>query len=470
MTNREKSQAINVKVDTTITELYEKAPAIYSRKIKGTFNTLRRYSVWALLGLYYALPWFNYDGHQAFLFDLPARKFYLLGITIWPQDFILLSWLLIIAALLLFFVTSIAGRLWCGYACPQTVWTETFIWIERIFEGDRNKQMKLAKSPWNRNKILRKSGKHFFWIIFALLTGYTFVGYFTPIRTLTPTILEWSLGPWETFWILFYSFATWGNAGFLREQVCKYMCPYARFQGAMFDKDTLIISYDKERGEKRGSRKKGVDYKAEGLGDCIDCELCVQVCPTGIDIRDGLQYECIACALCVDACDSIMDKMEYPRGLVGYTTEHREQGNETHVVRPRTIMYLVVLVLMVSAFAYTVFSRVPLEIDVIRDRNSLYQENMMGMIENIYTLKILNMDTKDHQYQISVSGLEKINLIGKTLIKVKSGVVESVPIRLEVDPVFLKKASSDVHFEIHAVDDETLKASSESRFIGPRGR
>jgi cytochrome c oxidase accessory protein FixG len=464
------SQPIKVNVDTSFTDLYEKAPDIFPRKIKGVFNTLRGLSAWALLGLYYAVPWFNYDGHQAILFDLPARKFYLLGLTIWPQDFILLSWLLIIAAMVLFFATSLAGRLWCGYACPQTVWTESFIWVERFFEGDRNKQMKLAKSPWNRNKIIRKTGKHFFWIILALLTGYTFVGYFTPIRELTPAIMAWSLGPWETFWILFYSFATWGNAGFLREQVCLYMCPYARFQGAMFDKDTLIVSYDKERGETRGSRKKGADYKAAGLGDCIDCELCVQVCPTGIDIRDGLQYECIACALCIDACDSIMDKMDYPRGLVGYTTEHREQGKETHIIRPRTIMYSIVLTIMISAFSYTVFNRVPLEIDVIRDRNSLYQENMMGMIENIYTLKILNMDNYPHQYQISASGIEGIKLIGKTLINVESGIVESVPIRLEIDPVFLKKVSSNVHFEIIAVDDDTLKASSESRFIGPRTR
>ncbi len=467
MNDSQKSKAIKIKVETEFTELYEKAPAIYSRKIKGTFNSLRAYSVWALLGLYYFIPWLNYDGHQAILFDLPARKFYLLGITIWPQDFILLSWLLIIAAMMLFFATSLAGRLWCGYACPQTVWTETFIWIERWFEGDRNKQMKLAKSPWNKNKIARKTGKHFFWMIFALLTGYTFVGYFTPIRELTPAILSWSLGPWETFWVLFYSFATWGNAGFLREQVCKYMCPYARFQGAMFDKDTLIISYNEKRGEGRGSRKKGVDYKAQGLGDCIDCELCVQVCPTGIDIRDGLQYECIACALCVDACDSIMDKMDYPRGLVGYTTEHRESGHETHIIRPRTIMYFSVLMLMIAAFAYTIFSRVPLEIDVIRDRNSLYQENMMGMIENIYTIKVLNMDTRDHEYKISISGIPDISMKGETIVHVKSGIVESVPIRLEVDPVHLKKASSKVSFEIIAIDDESLKAHSESRFIGP---
>ncbi len=467
MSKKIPQNAIKVNVDTSVQQLYEKPPAIYSRKIKGTFNSLRRYAVWMLLGLYYSIPWFNYDGHQAILFDLPARKFYLLGLTIWPQDFILLSWLLIIAALLLFFVTSMAGRLWCGYACPQTVWTETFIWIERIFEGDRNKQMKLAKMPWNKEKITRKAGKHFFWLIFAFFTGYTFVGYFTPIRELTPAILNWSLGPWETFWIIFYSFATWGNAGLLREQVCKYMCPYARFQGAMFDKDTLIISYDAERGEKRGPRKKGSDYKAKGLGDCVDCELCVQVCPTGIDIRNGLQYECIACALCIDACDSIMDKMGYPRGLVRYTTEHQEQGKKTHIIRPRTIMYILVLLAVTSAFVFNVATRVPLKVDVIRDRNRLYQENIMGMIENIYTVKVLNMDTKAHDYHISVHGLKDMKLVGPTKVHVKSGGVKAVPVRLVVDPGYLKTATSHVEFVIKAVDDDSLKAESESRFIGP---
>ncbi len=457
---------IKIKVDTS-QELYEKAPKVYSRKIKGTFNRLRNLSVWMLLGLYYGLPWVNWDSHQAILFDLPARKFYLLGITIWPQDFILLSWLLIIAALTLFFATALAGRLWCGYACPQTVWTETFIWIERFFEGDRNQQIKLNKQPWNRNKLFKKFGKHSCYIIFALFTGYTFVGYFSPIRSLTPTIMSFSLGPWETFWILFYSFATWGNAGFLREQVCKYMCPYARFQSSMFDKDTLIISYDATRGENRGSRKKTQNYKKSGLGDCIDCELCVQVCPTGIDIRDGLQADCIACALCIDACDSIMDKMSYPKGLVKYTTEHREKGNETSLIRTRTILYFVLWAALISAFSWKIITRIPLKIDVIRDRGALYQENMMGLIENIYTVKILNMDNSNHQYRIIVTGVEDINILGPKLIDVKSGEIKSVPLRLEIDPGYLKKTTSTVEFKIQAVDNEKLISTSESRFIGP---
>ena len=302
--------------------LYRKEPKIYPRQVKGRFARLRVIAVWVLLGLYYLLPWINVAGKHSVLFDLPARKFYILGFTFWPQDFVFLALLLIAAGLTLFFVTALAGRLWCGYACPQTVWTETFIWIERLVEGDRAKRMKLDKAGWTAEKISRKSLKHFLWVAFAAWTGFTFVGFFSPIRELGQSVVTFSLGPWETFWIIFYSVATYGNAGFLREQVCKYMCPYARFQSAMFDKDTLIISYDEGRGEPRGGRKRSDDPKEKGLGDCIDCTLCVQVCPTGIDIRDGLQYECIACAACIDACDSIMDRMNYPRGLVRYTTEN----------------------------------------------------------------------------------------------------------------------------------------------------
>ena len=294
--------------------LYRKEPKIYARQVKGRFARLRVIAVWVLLGLYYLLPWLTINGRQAVLFDLPARKFYIFGLTFWPQDFVYLALLMITAGLSLFFFTALAGRLWCGFACPQTVWTETFMWIENWVEGDRAKRMKLDKAPWSAGKIIRKSLKQALWILFAAWTGFTFVGFFSPIRELGVSIANLSLGPWETFWIIFYSFATYGNAGFLREQVCKYMCPYARFQSAMFDKDTLIISYDEKRGEPRGGRRKMDDPSEKGLGDCINCTLCVQVCPTGIDIRNGLQYECIACAACIDVCDQVMDKMEYPRG------------------------------------------------------------------------------------------------------------------------------------------------------------
>jgi len=288
----------NLKVKNP-TSLYAKAPTVYVHKSTGRFANLRLIATWILLGLYYVFPWVNWNGKQAVLFDLPARKFHYFGVTLWPQDFIYLSWLLIIAALTLFFFTSLAGRLWCGYACPQTVWTKTFLWMERVIEGNRNKRMKLDKSPLSIRKIGIKVFKHFSWITFSLFTGFTFVGFFSPIADLTTRIIELTLGPWETFWILFYSLATYVNAGWMREQVCIYMCPYARFQSAMFDVDTLVIAYDEDRGESRGSRKRlDTEYKDKGLGDCIDCMKCVHVCPTGIDIREGLQYECIACAAC----------------------------------------------------------------------------------------------------------------------------------------------------------------------------
>jgi cytochrome c oxidase accessory protein FixG len=306
--------------------MYRKEPKKYPREVKGRFDTLRDLAMYVLLGIYYFLPWFTLDGRQGVLFDLPARKFYIFGITFWPQDFIYLALLLVIAGLSLFFFTALAGRLFCGYACPQTVWTEAFLLMERWVEGDRAQRMKLDKAPWSTKKLVRKATKQFLWITFALWTGFTFVGFFTPIRELWGDIARFNLGGWETFWFLFYSLATYGNAGYLREQVCKYMCPYARFQSAMFDRNTLIISYDEDRGEPRGGRRKGSD--ASNLGDCINCTLCVQVCPTGIDIRNGLQYECIACAACIDVCDQVMDKMGYERGLVRYTrpkTRSRER-------------------------------------------------------------------------------------------------------------------------------------------------
>jgi len=449
-------------------EIYAKHKKVYPREVHGLFATLRNSSVFILLGLYYFIPWFRWDGHQAVLFDLPARKFYIFGLTFWPQDFIYLAALLIIAALALFFFTALAGRLWCGFACPQTVWTEIFLWMERWFEGDRNKQIKLDKAPLAANKIIRKTAKHSLWLVFSLWTGFTFVGYFTPIIELGQSFIQLTLGPWETFWIIFYGFATYGNAGWLREQVCIYMCPYARFQSAMFDKDTLIISYDDKRGDPRGSRKRNADSSQLGLGDCVDCTLCVQVCPTGIDIRDGLQYQCIGCAACVDVCNDVMDKMGYTRGLVKYTTQHAIEGVKTHLLRPRMVVYFVMLLAITTALIFKMVTRTPLELDIIRDRNALYRETNEGLIENTYILKIINMDNHDHVYRLTAKGIDNLKLvIDKPRIEAKAGTSISIPTRIQVDPVELKKVGYDIHFELQAMDNENLYVIEKGRFIGP---
>ncbi len=451
--------------------LYSKRKKIYPREVHGLFAALRTTGVVVLLGLYYIVPWLQWDGRQAVLFDLPERKFYIVNMVFWPQDFFYLALLLIVSALGLFFITALAGRVWCGYACPQTVWTEAFLWIERKIEGSRPKQIKLDKEPLSWRKIRIKGSKHFIWITFSLFTGLTFVGYFSPLRELTTDFVSFSTGPWETFWIYFYALATYGNAGWLREQVCMYMCPYARFQSAMFDQDTMIISFDPARGLPMGPRKKTVDKAAAGLGDCIDCTICVQVCPTGIDIRDGLQYQCIGCAACIDACDDVMDKMGYDPGLIRYTTENTLMGNHTHVYRPRVIVYaLLLLAVTVGAF-YSIVTRSPIALDVIRDRNTLYRETNDGLIENVYNIKLLNMDKRDHRYILSAAGIPDLVLKKDTdELLVKSGEVIEIPVRVQVDAYNLKKRSSEIRFTLKAEGYDDLVVVEEARFLGPNFR
>ncbi|MGB5539309.1 MAG: cytochrome c oxidase accessory protein CcoG [Gammaproteobacteria bacterium] len=449
--------------------LYAKAAKIYPREVHGLFARLRVLGVLSLLGIYYITPWLRWDGQQALLLDLPARKFHIFFITLWPQDFIYLAALLIISGLLLFFVTAMAGRVWCGYACPQTVWTEAFLWIERKVEGDRGRQQKLDARPMDARKFRIKATKQFLWLAFAGWTGFTFVGYFTPIIELGQRLVSFELGPWETFWVIFYGFATYGNAGFMREQVCKYMCPYARFQSAMFDSDTLIVSYIPERGEPRGSRKRSADPRALNLGDCIDCTLCVQVCPTGIDIRNGLQYECIACSACIDACDDVMEKMGYEKGLIKYTTENAMQGKPSHILRPRIVIYALIMLAIMTLFAWSFSQRVSLGLDVIRDRNQLYRETSTGLIENVYILKVLNMDDTAHRYTLTVSGLPGLELrMDLPEIRVESGDVLELPVRLQVDEAELKTRSSEIEFTLVADDAPALSATESARFLGPR--
>lgn len=447
-------------------QLYRSEDKVYPREVKGRFATLRRLAMFVLLGAFYGGPWLLWEGRQAVLFDLPARKFYIFGLTLWPQDFIYLALLLIILAVSLFFFTALAGRLWCGFACPQTVWTEAFTWIEAAIEGDRSKRMKLDKAPWTFEKIRKKTLKQFFWISLALFTGFSFVGYFTPVRPLAVDLLHFSAGPWAVFWVLFYGFATYGNAGYMREQVCKYMCPYARFQGAMFDRDTLIITYDAERGEPRGSRRRGSDARVQGLGDCIDCTMCVQVCPTGIDIRKGLQYECIACAACIDACDSIMDKVGSPRGLIRYSTERALEHKDYRLLRPRTLVYSAILIVLLGSMIASIALREAAILDVIRDRNTLYRDVGRRGIENSYTVRIINKRNEAHDYALSVTGLDGISINSPSKFHVAPESVVTLPVAVTV-PHEHASGGNVIRFEIRSTDGSNIVVSEESRFRGP---
>ncbi|MFC3607033.1 cytochrome c oxidase accessory protein CcoG [Stutzerimonas tarimensis] len=456
------------KNDDTV-DLYAKREKIYTRSFTGLFRKIRWLGGASLFILYFGTVWLNWGDRQAVWWNLPERKFYIFGATFWPQDFILLSALLIISAFGLFFITVFAGRVWCGYTCPQSVFTWVYMWAEKVTEGDRNQRMKLDKAPMSPSKAARKFAKHSIWLGVALLTAITFVGYFTPIRELVPDLLSFQVSGWALFWVGFFTLATYGNAGFLREQVCIYMCPYARFQSVMFDKDTLIVSYDPRRGERRGPRKKTADYKAQGLGDCIDCTLCVQVCPTGIDIRDGLQIECIGCAACIDACDAVMEKMDYPKGLISYTTEHNLSGEKTHLLRPRLIGYAFALMAMLGLFTYAVASRPLVQLDVLKDR-VLFRENELGHIENVYTLKIVNKTQTEQNYVIEASGLDGLLYRGREQIRAGAGEMVTLPVELSMPAERMPSSTNVVSFNIRSADDPSITKNAESRFIGPAVR
>ena len=439
--------------------LYAIHKKIYPRAVTGWFASWRWVLIFATQLVYYGTPWLIWNDRQAVLFDLAARKFYIFGIVFWPQDFIYLTVLLLISAFSLFLFTAVAGRLWCGYACPQTVYTEMFLWIERKIEGDFRAQKKLDQTPISARKLSLKAVKHGVWIALSLWTGFTLVGYFVPIRELSLSVLQLSVGPWELFWILFYGFATYGNAGWLREQVCKYMCPYARFQGAMFDRDTLVITYDYGRGEARGSRSRTVDYKAKGLGDCVDCNICVQVCPTGIDIRDGQQYECIGCAACIDGCDQVMDKMGYPRGLIRYATlnsidEHfgwREMLKR--VFRPRVMLYTILLWAIIIATGVTLWYRVPVKVDVIRDRGAMSREVEGGLIENVYRLHVMNTQEKSQWFMVRVTGIEGLQIVGlKQPLEIGSAAAKTIALNVRASSEHLAKGTTQIEFQIVAAD------------------
>ena len=472
--------------------LYEKQEKIYARAVTGWFAGWRWALVWATQLVFYGLPWLPWNGRQAVLFDLGARRFYIFDLVLYPQDFIYLTGLLIVSAYALFLFTTVAGRLWCGYACPQTVYTEIFMWVERHIEGDRMRRMKLDKAPWGLEKLLRKGGKQLVWIAIGLWTGFSFVGYFTPIRELGASALTLGLGPWESFWVFFYGFATYGNAGWMREQVCKYMCPYARFQSVMFDKDTLVVTYDQTRGEPRGGARTKraqdarttdvrADVKTTKQGDCIDCGLCVQVCPTGIDIRNGLQYECIGCTACIDVCNGVMDKMQYPRGLIRYDTQNGLQQhlsrNEVlkRVLRPRVLGYSAVLLLVCAGLLFSLLTRAPFRVDVVRDRGALARVVDDGWVENVYRLQIMNATERVQRYRISAEGLAGIITDLAADVSVQPAEARWVPVALRVPPEAAQAAGSGAHvvrFQVERLAEADGGASrtlaEKSTFLVPR--
>lgn len=459
-------------------KLYKSSKRIHPKAAKGRFANLRILAVLATQFVFYVIPWFNWGGRQAVLFDIPERHFYIFGLSLGMGDLIYLALILMISAFGLFWWTTIAGRLWCGYACPQTVYTEIMLWIDHLVEGDRNKRLKLDKEPWNARKIRIKATKYLLVFAVAAWTGITFAGWFTPIREFVPNLFDGlNVGGGSLFAACFYGFMTWFMAHIMREQVCLHMCPYARFQSAMFDKDTLIISYDEERGEPRGARKKTADPKAQALGDCINCTMCVQVCPTGIDIRDGLQYECIGCAACIDACDEIMDKMNYPRGLIRYTTEsalkheYSDKDIKKHLLRPRVLGYGAVLLVVVLAFLGGVATRDTLHVDIIKDRGVLVRHNAQGWLENTYNLRIINNNESDQVLTAKVSGFEKIVLTGlpEEGFTVPARETVTIPVQVSTAPEYAGRGSHSIEFEFgyRSADEENARTIRENAsFIG----
>ena len=462
-----------VEPDAEMISLYASHEKIYPRSVTGFFSNWRWGMVFLTQLVFYGVPWLEWGQRQAVLFDLGARRFYVFGLVLYPQDFIYLTGILVVSALSLFLFTAVAGRLWCGYACPQTVYTEIFLWIEKKVEGDRSARMRRDAQPLSLDKFTRKSAKHFLWLLLALWTGFTFVGYFTPIKELGLEFVQMRMSSWEVFWTFFYGFATYGNAGFMREQVCKHMCPYARFQGAMFDKDTLIVTYDEERGEPRGARSRKADPVALNLGACIDCTLCVQVCPTGIDIRKGLQYECIGCGACADVCDTVMDKMGYAKGLVKYSTQNAINQHWTksqtlrHVLRPRVLIYTAILAAIVIAMLVSLSLRTPFKVDVVRDRGVMARIVAGGKIENVYRLQLMNATESTQRYKISASGLPGLVVGSENVVSVGSTESRWVAVRVQAPFDSAAPGSHAIQFEVEALDSPD-RLMEKSVFLVPR--
>ena len=464
-------------------ELYKKRQKIFPKRVQGTFRSLKWVIMAVTLGIYYLAPWIRWDRgpnapDQAILIDFPARRFYFFFIEIWPQEVYYLTGLLILAALALFLITSLAGRVWCGYTCPQTVWTDLFILVERMVEGDRNARMRLDKARWTVNKFVRRVIKHGIWVVIAVATGGAWVFYFADAPTLLPKLFTLQAPAVSYIFIGVLSLTTYLLGGLAREQVCTYMCPWPRIQGALLDEESLVVSYRADRGEPRGAHKKGQSW--EGRGDCIDCNQCVAVCPMGIDIRDGLQLECISCALCIDACNTVMDKVGRPRGLITYDTytnsQRRERGEPARIklLRPRTIVYGSVIVVVGLVMLATLIQRPTLEANVLRDRNPLFVTLSDGSIRNGYTVKILNKLHETRSYGLTLEGLSepKIAVVGQqdagdaARFTVKPNSLGSFRVFVTVPTAAVTDPSVPVTFVVTDESDGTV-ATNDTSFRGP---
>ncbi|MCC9624603.1 cytochrome c oxidase accessory protein CcoG [Thalassospira sp. MA62] len=439
--------------------LYKDREKVHPKRVSGRFRNLKWYALIALLGIYWVVPWLRWDRgpsapDQAVLIDMDLGRAYFFFIEIWPQEVYYITGILIMAAIGLFLATSLFGRIWCGYACPQTVWTDLFMLVERHIQGDRNARLRLDKSKWTLEKIWKVGATHAAWIVIAMLTGGAFVLYFHDAPTVLVDIftLDASVGTYST--IGFLTFSTYLLAGWAREQVCTYMCPWPRFQSAMLDDESMIVTYEGWRGEPRGPIKRKNLKRGEvpEVGHCIDCHACANVCPTGIDIRDGLQLECIGCGLCIDACNEMMDKVNFPRDLVRFdsvqNSQLRAQGKATRVriIRPRTVFYAAILLLVAAVMTFGLANRSVLELNVLRDRNPLFVPLSNGDVRNGYTLKVLNKEQAEKTYNLSIDGLDATDfqIIGQTPNQDGTFNLDVAPDRVGSFRVFVAADPSDL--------------------------
>ncbi|MFT7007551.1 MAG: cytochrome c oxidase accessory protein FixG [Colwellia sp.] len=455
----------NIQEEQLIIKPYKSEKSVYVREQKGFYQKFRRYINWLLMFVFIAMPFVQFNTQQAVLLDVVTQEFRIFNFTFWPQDFILLAGVFLVAAFALFFITTWLGRVWCGYVCPQTVWTLAYVWVEHRIEGTRNKRIALDKAPWTLSKVTKKTLKHLIWQLMSLFTATTFISYFVPVNELYSTMLTFDWSGVVTFWVLFFTLATYVNAGWMREHVCIHLCPYSRFQSAMFDKNTLLVAYDAKRGENRAPRKQKDDPKALGLGDCVDCNLCVDVCPAGIDIRNGIQYECINCGLCIDACDETMEKFNYPKGLISYTSEQKLAGKEVKRFNLKLVSYGTLSLIFIVLLGLWMSNRIPLEVNIIRDRNALYRVNYEGIVENTYTLKILNKSQIPLHFDIDVINLDYPEIKLPKKLFIEAGVMQEVPITLVINGDLLKKKITEISFAIQSIEQPDIQLQKNTVFF-----